>query len=397
MLYSSVVSLPESPSARRQRSRQQLLEVIRRENGLTRADLSLITGLSRSAVAEAVQDLLNEGLIAEDVLAAGGKGAGRGRPSALLVATGGSGHVVGIDFDHNRVAVAVATTDGQIRAEESAVVNVDTEAASALDVAAGMVHRLLGQTGLTLPEIRAVAAGVPAPLDTKSSRIHPASVLSGWVGLDPARELSDRLGRPVIIANDADLGAAGEMRFGAAKGARDLLYVKASDGIGAGLVLAGSTYHGASGAAGEIGHTRLGDQGAWCRCGNRGCLETVVSSTLVRQVMQEHGIGRATDPMFPLADAAMHPVAGRFIAEAGRTLGRVLADLCNCLNPGLIVLGGELGTAGEPLAEGVRESINRYSQSLTAAAVEIKVAALGLRSELVGAVSLAGQHAMLAT
>jgi predicted ArsR family transcriptional regulator len=116
------MNLPESPSARRQRSRQQLLTVIRRENGLTRADLSLITGLSRSAVAEAVQDLLNERLIAEDVLAAGGRGAGRGRPSALLVAAGGSAHVVGVDFDHDRVAVAVATPAGQISAEESAVV-----------------------------------------------------------------------------------------------------------------------------------------------------------------------------------------------------------------------------------------------------------------------------------
>ena len=111
------MNTPESPSARRQRSRQQLLEVIRRENGVTRSDLSLITGLSRSAVAEAVQDLMNERLVAEDVLAAGGKGVGRGRPSALLVASGGDGFVVGIDFDHERVTVAVAQIDGQIRAE----------------------------------------------------------------------------------------------------------------------------------------------------------------------------------------------------------------------------------------------------------------------------------------
>ena len=389
------MNLPEPSSARRYRSRQQLLEVIRRENGVTRADLSLITGLSRSAVAEAVQDLLNERLIAEDVLAAGGRGAGRGRPSALLVAAGGIGSVVGIDFDHERVTVAVAGTDGRIRGEEHAAVNVDSEAAAALDVAVGMVHRLLGQTGTSMSEIRAIAAGVPAPLDLRTNRIHSASVLTGWVGLDPAQELSNRLGRPVTIGNDADLGAAGELRYGVAKGARDFLYVKASEGIGAGLVLGGAVYHGATGAAGEIGHTRLGEQGAWCRCGNRGCLETVVSSTLVRQLMSELGIPRGTDDTFPLADAAKHPVTGRFIAEAGRTLGRVLADLCNCLNPGLIVLGGELGTAGEPLADGVRESINRFAQPGTAAAVEVKVAALGLRSELLGAISLAGQHAML--
>src|SRR6478736_10379956 len=108
------MNTPESPSARRQRSRQQLLEVIRRENGVTRADLSLITGLSRSAIAEAVQDLLNDRLVAEDVLEAGGKGAGRGRPSALLVATPPSGVVVGVDFGHDHVGVAVASTEGDV-------------------------------------------------------------------------------------------------------------------------------------------------------------------------------------------------------------------------------------------------------------------------------------------
>jgi predicted NBD/HSP70 family sugar kinase len=389
------MNLPEPSSARRHRSRQQLLEVIRRENGVTRADLSLITGLSRSAVAETVQDLLNERLIAEDVLAAGGRGAGRGRPSALLVASGGTGSVVGIDFDHERVTVAVAGSDGSIRGEEHAAVNVDSEAAAALDVAVGMVHRLLGQTGTSMSDIRSIAAGVPAPLDVRTNRIHSASVLTGWVGLDPAEELSNRLGRPVLIGNDADLGAVGELRYGAAKGARDFIYVKASEGIGAGLVLGGSAYHGATGAAGEIGHTRLGEQGTWCRCGNRGCLETVVSSTLVRRLMTELGIPRGRDETFPLADAAKHPVTGRFISEAGRTLGRVLADLCNCLNPSLIVLGGELGTAGEPLADGVRESINRFAQPATAASLEVKVGALGLRAELLGAVSLAGQHALL--
>jgi predicted NBD/HSP70 family sugar kinase len=111
--------------------------------------------------------------------------------------------------------------------------------------------------------------------------------------------------------------------------------------------------------------------------------------------MREIGLTAGRDEIFPLAEVARHPVIGRFIAEAGRTLGRVLADVTNCLNPGLIVLGGELGTAGEPLADGVRESINRYAQPAVASAVEVKLATLGLRSELLGAVGLAGQHALL--
>ena len=384
----------ELPSPRRQRSRQHLLEIIRRENGVTRADLILLTGLSRSAIAEAVQDLLSDRLITEDVLDAGGKGAGRGRPSALLMPATAGGTVVGIDFDHDHVAVAIADTEGRVGAEQWTAVDVDARADAALDVASGMVRHLLSQANLSITDVRSVAAGIPAALDVRSKRIHSSSVLSGWVGMDPEQELFSRLGRPVSVANDADLGAQGELRFGAARGARDFLYIKASEGIGAGLVLNGATYRGSMGIAGEIGHTRLNDQGNWCRCGNRGCLETVISSVLVRERMRELRVADGADPNFPLSQANTHPVAARFVTETGRTLGRVLADLCNALNPALIVLGGELGTAGGALVDGVRESINYYAQPATAQSLDIRSAHLGLRSELLGAVAHATQQAL---
>lgn len=385
----------EHPSARRLRSRQRLLELIRRESGVTRADLSLITGLSRSAIAEAVQDLLNDHLIAEDVLEPGGKGAGRGRPSALLVATAPSGVVLGVDFSHDRVAVAVASTEGEVLAEQSAEVNVDVQGRAALDAAAGMASRLLGHLGVGSGDVRSVAAGIPAPLDVQTSQIRAVSIMPGWTDLNPANELSSMFGRKVAAFNDAELGAQGEMRFGAARGLRDFVYIKASEGIGASVVLNGSIYRGSLGLSGEIGHTRIGDQnqGLWCRCGNRGCLETVVSSDLARDRMRAAGI-RSDDPVFPLAGVSADPVTSTIVTEAGRTLGRVLADLCNWLNPAGIVLGGALGTAGRPFVDGVRESINRYAHPSAADAVEVKAAQLGLRSELLGAIAVASHEAL---
>ncbi|MCD9875689.1 ROK family protein [Streptomyces guryensis] len=213
----------------------------------------------------------------------------------------------------------------------------------------------------------------------------------------PADELGRRFGHPVSVANDADMGARGEHAFGAARSLDDFLYIKASHGIGAGLVLAGRTYPGSTGISGEIGHTRLQDSTNLCRCGNRGCLETVVSITEVRKQLAHvlSSAGPETDPhsLPSLAEPAARPAAARVITDAGRTIGLVLADLVNCLNPAAIILGGELGAAGEPLVAGVRESVDRYAQPAGAHAVTVMASKLQQRAELLGAVATAMRQA----
>jgi predicted NBD/HSP70 family sugar kinase len=379
------------PSPRRQRSRQQLLTAIRAHNGITRSELSGVTGLSRSATAEGVQDLLAKRLVAEHRTS---PSLGRGRPSTLLIPVATQGVVAGIDFGHNHVCVAVAEASGRVLAEHQCPVDVDHHATVALDTAAKLLIRCLADAELAGPDLISVAAGIPGPLDVKTGVVRSPTILSTWVDLDPTRELSTRLGRPIRVDNDANMGAQGELRFGGARGYRNFIYVKASHGIGAGLVLDGETYHGGLGIAGEIGHTQLPDADNWCRCGNRGCLEAVVSISEVRRQLAHVRPETAGDePDRSLARIGTDPVAGRVIAAAGRTLGRVLADLCNALNPEAIILGGELGTAGAPLLLGVRDSIDRYAQPAAAHSVNVRSAGLGLRSELMGAIATAIQHA----
>lgn len=175
-------------------------------------------------------------------------------------------------------------------------------------------------------------------------------------------------------------------------GCRNFIYVKASHGIGAGLVLGGQTYRGTLGIAGEIGHTQLPEVTTLCRCGNRGCLETVVSIAEVRRQLALVHSPSGDPHKSPLAAFSSDPAASRVISATGRTLGRVLADMCNALNPEAIIVGGELSTAGEPLLAGIRESIDRYAQPAAAQAVRIHLAELGLRAELMGAVATALAH-----
>jgi predicted NBD/HSP70 family sugar kinase len=389
--------IPGTPAlARHQRTPALLLETIRDLGGVTRADLSRLTGLSRSAVAHAVAALLADGLIAEREPGGGHTGQ-RGRPATLLTPSRPPGHVVGIDFGHAHIGVAIADTTGDVLAESRLGADVDHHADEVLDMSARMTRDLLSQAEVPLSQLIAVVAGIPGPVDPRTRALCPPAILAAWAGRDAGHELASRLGLQVEVANDADLGALGELRYGAGRGRRDFVYVKASHGVGAGLVLGGRIYRGAAGIAGEIGHTSLPDAAEWCRCGNRGCLETVVSLGPLSRRLARIGIppaaGGAGWPASPLQENAL---AVRVLIEAGRILGRALADLCNCLNPEAVILGGEIGTAGPPLVAGVRESIDRYAQPAAAEAVQVLAAGLGTRSELMGAVALAaGQVAGL--
>jgi len=381
-----------SVSARRGRTRAALLAVLAEHGTVSRSELSRLSGLSRSAVSSAVADLLADGQVSEGP-AALPPGTGRGRRPTAVSLRRGAGVVLALDLGHSHVTAAAATTAGALLAEESARLDVDNRPQEALDTVVRLADLALQRAGRTRADLVGAAAGVPAVLDPRTGVVRAPTVLSQWLGLNPGQALTRALGRPVLIGNDAEFGARGEHAYGAGRGVDDLIYVKASHGIGAGLVLGGRVYRGATGASGEIGHIQLPGASSLCRCGNRGCLETVVSITELRRQLAHVLAVRSADDLPDLAGLGEQPAAARVITEAGRTLGRVLADLVNGLNPAAIVIGGELGQAGAPLVAGVRESIERYAQPVVAGAVDVRVSALGLKAELYGAVTAASRSA----
>lgn len=387
-----------SVSARRRRTNDHILAVLAERGAVTRADLGRLTGLSRSAVGSAIASLLADQLITEETSAGVGT-AGRGRRPTLVALRRRTGMVIALDFGHAHVTAALATTSGELLSEASSPLDVDSQPHQAMDLAATLAEKTLQEAGHTTDDIIGIAAGIPGPLDVRTQVVRAPTILGEWIGLSPSDELGRRFGRPVAVANDAQMGAVGEHAFGAARTLDDFLYIKASHGIGAGLMLAGRTYAGATGISGEIGHTRLQGATELCRCGNRGCLETVVSVTQVRQQLAH--VLSAVDPdsnpdaLPPLAELAGQPAVARVITDAGRTIGMVLADLVNCLNPAAIILGGELSAAGDPLAVGVRESINRYAQPASAQAVTVATSTLQQRAELLGAVATAMEQSTM--
>ncbi|MDX6486543.1 MAG: hypothetical protein QOF43_1696, partial [Gaiellaceae bacterium] len=172
------------------------------------------------------------------------------------------------------------------------------------------------------------------------------------------------------------------------RGISDAIYVKMSTGIGAGLIFGGRLHRGATGIAGELGHVQVQPDGIACNCGGRGCLQTVAGVPgLLAAARGAHGPDLQLAGLIELVRDGDFG-ARRIVGEAGRAIGRVLADLCNHVNPEAIIVGGDLSAAGEPLLAGIREAIDRHALPGAAEAVRVKAAVLGDRAEVLGALAL---------
>ena len=235
-----------------------------------------------------------------------------------------------------------------------------------------------------------IGAGMclPGPIHRPSGVVGSTAILPGWVGVAAAEEMHRRLDLPILVDNDANLAALAEAAFGAGRDAKDLVYLMISSGIGAGLVLNGRLYRGAEGLAGELGHVLVDADGPVCRCGNRGCLETIAGTDALAELLRRsHGDGldgRAIVRLAREGDLGCR----RVIADAGRAIGKAAATLVNVLNPELLIVGGDLSDAGELLLDGVRESLERSALPTAAQAATVVAGSLGDRAEVLGAIAL---------
>jgi glucokinase-like ROK family protein len=346
-----------------------------------------LTGLSRSTISAIVAELKSAHLVVETPPPAGKSRSRGGRPPATLQLRGESGAAIGIDFGHSHVQVAVADLHMNLLAHRFRDLAVDGAASTAIQAAVEMVDEVLAEAQVNRADVIGVGIGVPGPVDRARGLVGSATILPGWVGVRVAHEMQKRLELPVEIDNDANLGALAELTVGAARGAQQVVYVKASTGIGAGLIIGGRLHRGVSGTAGEIGHTTIDENGALCYCGNRGCLETVAAAgaivNLVRQGRGELSFTR----ILAMAEAG-DPVCRRAVSDAGRQIGVAVAGLCNLLNPEMVVVGGLLSRAGELVLDQVRESVRRCAVAAAADRVQVVPAVLGDRAELIGALAL---------
>jgi predicted NBD/HSP70 family sugar kinase len=381
---------PGSQSGLRTANERRIVEALREGGELTQAELSRRTGLAPATVSNIVHALRETGFVALTDTEHHGR---RGRGVRLA---GSTGYVVGIEFGHRDLSVALANLAQEVVGEQTRRLKAGHRHDDGLRLAAEVLHQLLEEAGAGLDDVVGAGMTLPAPMDSRSHEVGAPSILPGWVGVNAPEAASAALGILVHVDNDANLGALAEHQWGAGRGAEDVVYLVLGEGIGAGLILEGRLFRGGNGAAGEIGHTTVDELGKVCRCGNRGCLETVVSTSRVLALLAEtHGLD------LTFADVVASARRGdvgcrRVLADTGRTVGVAVANLCNILNPQRILVGGEMAQAGDLLLDPMREIVSRYGVPGAVRNLEIRRGELGARSVLLGALAFALQHADLA-
>ncbi|MHC3472084.1 ROK family protein [Streptomyces sp. 7R007] len=374
-------------TGRGQASAGDLLELVRSGRATTRGALQQATGLSRATVGQRLDRLFRAGWLREGAGGPVDSPLG-GRPSITLEFDDEHAVVLAADLDTRHARAAVLSLTGEILAEHAGTLVIEDGPDAVLGELGRWFAQLLERSGRRAQDVCGIGLAVPGPVDSETGRVVQPPIMPGWDGYD----IRGRLGRafrertgvpavPVFVDNDANLMAYGEQRTGYA-GCSAFVLVKVSTGIGAGVVVNGSVYRGVDGGAGDIGHIRVGAE-ALCRCGSYGCLAAVASGGAVARRLAEAGVPAASGSDVRDLLAAGHPEAVGLAREAGRRVGDVLATVVTLLNPGVLMIAGDL--AGTAFLTGVRELLYQRALPRSTAHLEVVTARLGERAGLVGA------------
>ena len=363
----------------------QILEILRDGQPRTKRDLSLMTGQARTTVSQRLTVLAEAGLVREAAEAA----ATGGRPSAAFAFDGDDRIALGIDLGANHATYGATNLRGEVLADATDPISIGEGPAAVMGLVLDRLDRLCDGPDLSDRRVLALGIGLPGPVDHESGRPTSPPIMPGWDGYDVRRVLSERYGCPAFVDNDANVLAIGE-RAVAWPDVEDLVFVKVATGIGAGIISGGHLLHGAEGAAGDLGHVfsaAAGDRD--CRCGNRGCLESLAGGMSIAATLTERGVPASSPRDIVDLVRAGNLESVQALRQAGRALGDVLAACTALFNPRVIVIGGEIVEAGEPLLAGVRESVYSRALPLASRNLRVTVAESGALGGLIGAAHLA--------
>ena len=303
-----------------------------------------------------------------------------------------SGWTVGVDFGGTNIKVGLVTDAGRVAATQ--VLSAKRFGIPSKFVAGvGETVELLARSVRVSPRaLRGVCVGAPGPVDAERGLVHRLVNVPGWRDVPLGRLLRQRLRCRCLVENDVNLVALGEWRFGAGRGARQLVCLTLGTGVGGGLICHGTLYRGASGAAGELGHMVIDPHGARCGCGARGCLEAHVGTAgilrLGRSVLHQQAGGRLTPALLNDAAGRGDGAAREVWRRVGRSLGIGVANLVNALNPDRVVIGGGVANAWRWFAPMLQRTVRAQALPVAAHAVRIVRAQLGDHAGVVGAAVL---------
>ncbi len=335
----------------KQHNRDLVLKTIFEHETISRAEIARLTQLTRTTVSYAVSGLMSEGLVKEVGLAS----SSGGKPSILLSLVADSRYLIGVNLAQNRFIASVVNLRGEIKKTVEVPVRGDDG-----ERAIQLLYQALDQlVNKEWKPVMGIGVGTPGLINTRAGVVLTAVNLD-WQDLPLARLLQERYHLPVRILNDSQATAIGEFVHGDHRSDVNLIVVNVSHGIGAGILINGRLFPGDGGGAGEIGHVLAerseSGNGLPCRCGRRGCLETLASGWAILQAAKRLP-GSSDVKTLDAVDAkfcADDPAVREIVLEAGRYLGIAIGSLVGTLNIKKIVLTGDVTRFGDPWLEAVR-------------------------------------------
>lgn len=377
----------------------RIVNLVRLGEASTRPEIGRVTGLTRSVVTQRIDQAIQMGYLedAEFGPSSGGRAPRRLRFRAeqarIIVCALGALHI----------RVGIAALDGDILDQVHRSWEIARGPEETLDTVMSLIDELLGR----VPELPVwgVVVGLPGPVDFDSGQPVAPPIMPGWNGFDVRSRFEERFGAPVWVDNDVNLLALSERARRRGEHA-DLIYCKIGSGIGAGLLSQGRIHRGANGAAGDIGHVRVPGSDMPCRCGKTGCLEAVAggwalvrdAETALAEGADGYLAGRAADgePLSPegitLAAKNGDATAIRLVQKSARAVGESIAALVNMFNPGVIVIGGAMASAGEVFLAEVRQRVYELSLPLATRDLSIVMSVNDEREPLRGGAELAREQ-----
>lgn len=364
----------------------RVLQVLREHGGMTRGTLATHVGLSRTTLSEISSELLDRGVISVTVDASPRNG--RGRPAEILTLDPAAGEYIGVDFSHRRVRVAVMNAAHELIASDIAPFDAAADWRTRIDLALELIDTMGESPELHYDSVQGVGVGFPGPFSPRMPReaSEPATE-ARRIGAELVRSAFEkRFAAPVLIDNNTRLAALAEGSSTQMGESEHLLYIRLSAGIGGGLVSGGRLVSGATGIAGEFGHVTVAASSVECRCGKRGCLETVASIDAILQQCRSAGI--AVDDLAGLTAAAakQDPIVTAILRDTGRAVGGVLGALAVALNPSDIVIGGEIAEVSDVVLEQITETIAYELLPVGGFTPRVRRAALGDEGGAIGAI-----------
>jgi glucokinase len=310
---------------------------------------------------------------------------------------------IGVDLGGTNIKTGCFDSEMKLLASTSAPTQADLGPEFVADKIAETISQVVKQCSASMSDVEGIGIGAPGPSDLKRGIILAAPNLSKFRNVPLRKMIRERIGRPVILENDANAAGYGEYVVGAGRGADDIVFVTLGTGIGSGIIANGQLVHGHGGNAGELGHTIIEVDGRLCTCGQKGCVEAYASATqTVRRALEAIEAGRASSLSaiyrnkgdITAKDIYEQSAAGDGLAKeitegTAKALGVLCVNILHITEPQKIVFAGGMIAAGDALLSRIRHYFNQYIWSLKPESIEICFASLGEQAGMIGAAALA--------